>query len=58
MKKVLKIIAIIVAIAGIAAAAYAIVKKFLDKKEAEAPAEEDYVSASMVDDEFVTETVA
>ncbi len=58
MKKVLKIIAIVVAIAGIAAAVYAIVKKFLDKKETETPIEEEYVSADLADDEFVTETVA
>ncbi|MBQ6019777.1 MAG: hypothetical protein IJL26_06305 [Clostridia bacterium] len=58
MKKVLKVIAIIVAVAGIAAAVYAIVKKFLDKKEAEVPAEEEYVSADLADEDFVTETVA
>lgn len=58
MKKILKVIAIVIAIAGLAAAVYAIVKKFLDKKEAEAPAEEEYVSADLTDDEFVTETVA
>ncbi|MBQ6165258.1 MAG: hypothetical protein IK118_02195 [Clostridia bacterium] len=58
MKKVLKVIAIIIAIAGCAAAVYAIVKKFLDKKEVEAPVEEEYVSADLADDEFVTETVA
>ncbi len=59
MKKVLKVIAIVIAIAGFCAAAYAIVKKVLDKKNNEPEeVEEDYVSASMLDDEFVTETVA
>ena len=58
MKKFLKIIAIVVAIAGIAAAAYAIVKKVLEKKQALGNTEENYVSCSCGDEDFVTETVA
>ena len=45
-KKVLKIIGIIVAVAGVAAAVYFAVKKFLDKKNAASDCEENYVSCS------------
>ena len=45
-KKVLKIVAIIVAVAGVAAGIYFAVKKFLDKKNAVADCEENYVSCS------------
>ena len=46
------------AVAGIAAGIYFAVKKFLDKKNAEADCEENYVSCSCCDDSFVSETVA
>lgn len=46
MKKALKIIGIIVAVAGVAVAVYFAVKKFLDKKNQEADCEENYVSCS------------
>ncbi len=46
MKKALKVIGIIVAIAGAAAAIYFAVKKYLDKKNAVADSEENYVSCS------------
>ena len=42
LKKVLKVIGIIAAIAGIAAGIYFAVKKFLDKKNAEADCEENW----------------
>lgn len=46
LKKVLKIIAIIVAVAGAAAGVYFAVKKCLDKKKAAADEPESYVSCS------------
>ena len=46
MKKALKVIGIIVAIAGAAAAVYFAVKKYLDKKNTVADCEENYVSCS------------
>ncbi len=46
VKKVLKIVGIIVAVAGVAAGIYFAVKKFLDKKNQAADCEENYVSCS------------
>ncbi|MBQ2973064.1 MAG: hypothetical protein IJE19_01790 [Clostridia bacterium] len=46
MKKALKIIGSIIAIAGAAAAIYFAIKKYLDKKNAVADCEENYVSCS------------
>ncbi len=46
LKKVLKIVGIIVAIAGVAAGIYFAVKKFLEKKNSTADCEENYVSCS------------
>jgi len=46
MKKALKIIGIIVAVAGAAAAVYFAVKKYLEKKNQAADCEENYVSCS------------
>ena len=46
MKKALKIIGIIVAVAGAAAGIYFLVKKFIDKKNQTADCEENYVSCS------------
>ncbi|MBQ7837542.1 MAG: hypothetical protein IJ395_02870 [Clostridia bacterium] len=46
VKKVLKVIGIIAAVAGVAAGIYFAVKKFLEKKNAEADCEENYVSCS------------
>ena len=45
-KKILKIVGIILAIAGVAAGIYFAVKKFLDKKNQAADCEENYVSCS------------
>lgn len=58
MKKVLKILAIVAAIAGACAAVYVVVTKFMEKKQKIGNTEENYVSCSCYDDEFVTETVA
>ena len=46
MKKVLKVVGIILAVAGIVAGVYFAVKKFLDKKNQAADLEENYVSCS------------
>lgn len=46
IKKVLKVIGIIAAVAGAAAGIYFAVKKFLDKKNQAADCEENYVSCS------------
>ena len=58
MKKVLKVLAIVAAIAGAAAAVYFAVTKFMEKKQKIGNTEENYVSCSCCDDEFVSETVA
>ncbi len=46
MKKALKIIGIIVAVAGVAVGIYFAVKKYLEKKNQVADCEENYVSCS------------
>lgn len=46
VKKVLKVIGIIAAVAGVAVGIYFAVKKFLEKKNAVADCEENYVSCS------------
>lgn len=58
MKKVLKILAIVAAIAGACAAVYVIVTKFMEKKQRIGNTEENYVSCSCFDEDFVSETVA
>ena len=59
MKKALKVIAIIAAIAGAAFGAYVLVKKYVDsKKVVIGNDEENYVSCSCCDETFVSETVA
>ncbi|HHU84733.1 MAG TPA: hypothetical protein GXZ23_06150 [Clostridiales bacterium] len=58
MKKALKIIAIIAAIAGVAAVIYAAVTKYMNKKQAVEDEEENYVSCSCCDDEFIAESIA
>lgn len=58
-KKIMKVFAVIAAIAGAAAAIYFAVQKLTAKKEAK-PEDElaNYVSCSCCDQEFVSETVA
>ncbi len=46
IKKVLKVVGIIAAVAGIAVGIYFAVKKILEKKNAAADCEENYVSCS------------
>ncbi len=58
MKKVLKIVGIIAAIAAVAAAIYVIVKKIKAKNAPQGYDEDNYVSCSCLDEDFVSETVA
>lgn len=62
MKKVLKVIGIIAAVAGAIFGVYVIVKKYVDSKKVvignDAENAENYVSCSCCDDNFVSETVA
>ena len=58
MKKVLKVLAIVAAIAGACAAVYVIVTKIMEKKQRIGNTEENYVSCSCFDEDFVSETVA
>ena len=58
MKKALKVIGIIVGIAGVIAAVYALVQKYMEKKQQIGNTEENYVSCSCCDEDFVSETVA
>lgn len=46
IKKILKVVGIILAVAGVVAGVYFAVKKFLDKKNQTADLEENYVSCS------------
>ncbi len=57
MKKFLKVLAIVAAIAGAAATVYVAVTKFMEKKQKIGNTEENYVSCSCFDDEFVSEEV-
>ena len=50
--------AIVAAIAGACAAVYVIVTKFMEKKQRIGNTEENYVSCSCFDEDFVSETVA
>ena len=59
MKKVLKVIGIIAAVAGAIFGVYVIVKKYDDSKKVVIGNDaENYVSCSCCDDYFVSETVA
>ena len=59
MKKALKVIGILMAIAGAAFAAYILVKRYVDSKKVVIGNDaENYVSCSCCDDNFVSETVA
>ena len=58
-KKILKVFAIIAAIAGAAAAIYFAIQKLTGGKSAAAEDDfENYVSCSCCDDDFISETVA
>jgi len=58
MKKFLKFVGILIAIAGAVAGVYVVVTKMMEKKQALADPEENYVSCSCLDEEFISETVA
>lgn len=59
MKKVLKVIGIIAAVAGAIFGVYVIVKKYVDSKKVVIGNDaENYVSCSCCDANFVSETVA
>ncbi|MBR4766192.1 MAG: hypothetical protein IK085_05430 [Clostridia bacterium] len=48
-KKIIKVILIVLAVAAAVIGAYLVIKKFIDKKNADADSEENYVSCSCVD---------
>ena len=58
MKKILKVIGIIALLAAVAAAIYFVVKKLKEKNASKGYDEDNYVSCSCVDEDFVSETVA
>lgn len=59
MKKALKVIAIITAVAGIAVTAYVLIKRYVESKRVVIGNDaENYVSCSCCDDSFLSETVA
>lgn len=58
MKKVLKVVGIIAAIAAVAAAIYFIIQKIKAKNAPQGYDEDNYVSCSCLDEDFVSETVA
>lgn len=58
MKKFLKFLGIIAAIAAAAAAIYVVVEKIKAKNAPQGYDEDNYVSCSCLDDDFVSETVA
>ena len=58
MKKVLKVIGIIAAIAAAVAAIYVIINKIKEKTAPQSYDEDNYVSCSCLDEDFVSETVA
>ena len=57
-KKAASIIGIILAVAGVGVGIYFLVKKIKEKKALAAECEENYVSCSCLDEDFVSETVA
>lgn len=58
MKKALKVIGILVGIAGVIAGIYVLIQKYMEKKQQIGNTEENYVSCSCCDEDFVSETVA
>ena len=57
MKKVLKIIGIIAAFAAAAASIYVVIEKIKAKNEPKGYDEDNYVSCSCLDEDFISETV-
>ena len=58
MKKIFKVLGIIAAIAAACAAVYVVIEKIKAKNAPNGYDEDNYVSCSCLDDDFVSETVA
>ena len=58
MKKVLKVLGIIATIAAAAAAIYVLINKIKEKTAPQGYDEDNYVSCSCLDEDFISETVA
>ncbi len=59
MKKALKVIGLLILVAGTAFAAYIVIKNYVESKKVVIGNDaENYVSCSCCDDNFVSETVA
>lgn len=58
LKKLCKAIGILLAVISVAVAAYLVIVKIMNKKQALPDPEENYVSCSCLDEEFISETVA
>lgn len=58
MKKVLKVIGIIASIAAAVAAAYVVIQKIKAKNAPQGYDEDNYVSCSCLDEDFISEAVA
>ena len=58
MKKVLKVLGVIAAIAAAAAAIYVLINKIKEKTSPQGYDEDNYVSCSCLDEDFISETVA
>jgi len=58
MKKFLKFLGVLAAIAAVAAAIYVVLQKVKAKNAPESYDEDNYVSCSCLEDDFISETVA
>ena len=58
MKKFFKFLGVLAAIAAAAAAVYVVIEKIKEKNAPQGYDEDNYVSCSCLDDDFVSETVS
>lgn len=58
MKKFFKFLGVLAAIAAVAAAVYVVIEKIKAKNAPQGYDEDNYVSCSCLDDDFVSETVS
>ncbi len=58
MKKFLKVLGVLAAIAAAAAAVYVVIQKIKAQNAPESYDEDNYVSCSCLEDDFISETVA
>ena len=58
MKKFLKVLGVLAAIAAAVAAVYVVIQKIKAKNAPEGYDEDNYVSCSCLEDDFISETVA